>query len=261
MKYFILLIIFYTSNYCISQTSSWNMKFGLGISGINRVIENQVEFDNHLKFNKKNNVLDNKFRNNILHSGYLSLSKMITKGFMQNYKINVTAAVYTFSSVFYKEEQFPVTLYKNDTINTPNWLTPKYNLPFIELGLSREINLDNKLNIDIGFFISYMVELYGTSQVILFDSAYFQWSRQTFTFNKEYPNNEFDQINYGLRGVLHLFPLKQIHPTIMFTQGLNDISLKSFNVNQHANIWALHIGLSYNFNHKRNKINNEIKND
>jgi len=92
-----------------------------------------------------------------------------------------------------------------------------------------------------------MIELYETSQVILLDSVYYQWERQKYTFYKEYPNHEYQDINYGVKASLILFPLKKLHPIIQFTQSLNDISKKSINIHQHANIWSLHVGLTYNF--------------
>ncbi len=271
MKYLFLFLLVFISKFSLSQSSIWQIQGGLGLSGVNKIVTNNVKFDNEIFFNKKNNTLDNKFRNNTLHSGYLSVSKLILDGPLKNFRVNATAAVYTFSSVFYKEEKFGVTFIKeindsiikptNDTINTPNWLVPKYHLPFIEMGLSREFKIINNVNIELGVFVSYMVELYGTSKVVLFDSVYYQWEEQIYYFNKEFPNEEFDQVNYGLRGTLHLFPSKKLHPILTYTQSLNDISLKSFNLNQHANIWALHIGLCYNFYHKQNNKINEHKNE
>ncbi len=251
MKYLFLFLFVFISKYSLSQLSVWQIQGGLGLSGVNKIVTNNVKFDNEIFFNKKNNTLDNKFRNNTLHSGYLSVSKLILNGPLNNFRVNATAAVYTFGSNFYKEDIISGSNSRNDTINTPNWLVPKYNLPFFELGLSREIRIVNNLNIDVGIFVSYMVEIYGTSRAILFDSAYYHWEEQIYFFNKTNPNIEFDQINYGLRGSLKFYPSKKLHPIITFTQSLNDISLKSFNLNQHANIWALYVGLCYNFYQKK----------
>jgi len=133
MKYLFLLIIIFNLNSSHAQNHKWELSGGLGLSGVNQIIKNNVDFDNYIFFNKKNNLLDNKFRNNILHTGYISISRALSHNKLKGFRANLSFAMYSFSSVYYKEEKFSISFGQNDTINTPNWLREKYSLPFIEL--------------------------------------------------------------------------------------------------------------------------------
>ena len=251
MKYIFFLYILFCNKLCFGQSNNWEISTGLGISGVNQLLTNNTKFENHIKFNKKINSLDNKFKNNILQSGYFRLSKLPSNGIFRAFKFDISFAIYSFGSVYYKEDKLSVTFGKNDTINSPNWLVSKYSLSYAEFGISKEINIIRHFRIELGLYCSYMIELYGTSRLMLWDSAYSQIDQNIFYFNKEFPNQEFNQINYGFRSEILIFPEKRLHPVFLFTQCLKDISKKNININQHANIWSFNVGLKYNFRKRK----------
>jgi hypothetical protein len=167
--------------------------------------------------------------------------------------MNLSFSIYSFGSSYYKEDKFDVSFGPNDTINTPNWIVAKYSPSYLEIGVSKRFHVNNIVDIEPGIFLAYMVELYGTSRLTLLDSAYAQVEKHIFYFNKEFPNNEYDEINYGLRISISLYPGKILHPFIIYTQSLNDLSKENININQHANLWSLGIGLAYSFSNNKNK--------
>ena len=255
MKYLVTILLFCSFNYCFSQDTKWQISAGLGLSGVNQIVRNDIYLDGHIKFNSKNNLLDNKFRNDALHTGYIRLSKNILNGFFKNTSVDLSFTMYNFRSVFFKEDKFGKTFFKqDDTINTPNWLITKYTLPYAELGYSRNININKLISLKAGFFISYQIDYYGTSHLILYDSIYNQYSRHTFAYAKKYTNFEINHLNYGIRLCVSFYSSRRLHPEITWTQSLNDISREKFHLNQHANIWALDVGLTYNFYKGRREI-------
>jgi hypothetical protein len=260
MSKLLLLLFGLICTTCIGQTKSWQLFGGIGISGTNQLISNNVIFENRLKYNKRNNVLDNRFKNNILHAGYLGISKQFHNDLIKDFKLNIGIGVNSFSSAFYKEEKFPVQGFfpPDDTINSPNWIVSKYSLPFIEIGLTKNFKISNDLRVDCGIYGSYFVELYAMSKVLLFDSIYYRWSRTHYYFDEEFPNMEINSFNYGVKINIVFFSDNRISPHLFFMQGLNDLSRKSINVNQHINLLALYAGLNYNFQKTNNLKNPKI---
>lgn len=241
-----MFIILLYAQGLISQEAKWSLGLSGGFSGVNEVVVNDVEFNNHLKFNKKANTLENKFKNTSCYSGRLNFSRHFINGLLEQASIEASLALYSFSSTYFKEDQFSITLDVNDTITSPNWIVAKYSIPYFEFGINRAINIDRFVKLEVGIFLGYAVELYGTSILTLWDKDYSQYERHNFTFFKENPNDEYEQFNYGIRAFLVLFPEKNIHPFIQVTQSFNDISKENFYLNKHANIWSFHTGIKYN---------------
>lgn len=248
--YFLLCLFYYES--IQGQKSNWDLGISAGLSGVNELIVNDVTFRGTVKFNKKVNALTNKYRNSSHQSYRLYISHIGSKGLFKDILLEASIGAYSFSSTYFKEDKFSITFGINDTLNSPNWLISKYSLPFLELSLGKRIRLEQILELDLAFFVGYVVELYTTSKLILWDTNYAQFERIGYTFYPEHPNLEYDQFNYGLRFNFHLFPKRRLHPTLTYTQGLNDISRKNFYLNQHANIWSIHAGLIFDLNSKNN---------
>src|SRR3989337_3919340 len=172
MKY--LFITFFALFYltCNSQDIKWQFGISAGFSGVNEIIKNNTIFDSSVKFNKKINMLDNKYRNNNLHSSRVNLSMTFSRGIFKNLTVDGSFSFYAFSSTYYKEDRFAVTFDINDTINTPNWLVSKYSIPYLEVIIAKRIKLNPNVTFDIGGFVGYPVELYGTSILSLWDIIY-----------------------------------------------------------------------------------------
>ncbi|MEP6646809.1 MAG: hypothetical protein ABJC12_06950 [Saprospiraceae bacterium] len=261
MKIIIVILTLLFNSICVAQKSLWEFSGGWGVSGVNQIIRNNVTLEKHYKFNKKNNLLDNKFKNNNLHSGYACVSKSPLHGLLKGFKVNFDLIIYGFGSAYFKEEKFsayPQNL-TNDTINTPNWIASKYTLPCIEFGIGKKINIYRNMDMEVGIFCSYMVEISGTSRVILYDSVYSHYNKIIYYFYRDYPNYEFDDFNFGLRSSISLFPSKKIHPNLLYIQSLNDLSRKNIHIAQHANLWSINIGLIYNPNKNVNKMTKKHK--
>ena len=259
MKVILILILIIVFVSCEAQINRIDISMGIGLSGTNQLFTNDIDLIGKLKFNQRLNKLDNKYRNNALPSAFIFISKTPRSGLLKECNLKLGFSVYNFGSTYFKEDKFSVSFGLNDTINTPNWIVAKYSPFFIELGISRKISVLKNVDVDLGLFFGYMIELYGTSKLTLLDSAYQQIENQIFYFNKDYPNKEYDEINYGFRTSISLYAERVLHPLFTYTQGLNDISKEDIHINQHANIWSLTVGLVYRIGTNKDKVQGKLE--
>ncbi|HZV71344.1 MAG TPA: outer membrane beta-barrel protein [Saprospiraceae bacterium] len=265
MRISFILFLLFTCLTSHSQLNKLEISGGFGFSGADNLIYNNVEFDNIIQYNKKKNVLDNKIKNVLSHSGSIRISIPILSKKINGLKAGLTFNEYHYKDVFYKEDKFVIDAinppYIEDTINTPNWLETSYKLPYIELGISKEIYVNKFLSVEITAFYGIALNFlnhYSTS-FRLWNKYYEGWERSTFEFNNSINNDQFDKYNYGVQGSLSLFKTRFIFPKIIFTQGLNDISKSNFILNRHVNLWSLQLVLAHNFDNKLNQNNRKRK--
>lgn len=256
MKTIFALLVLFAFSKCFSQSNNLEISGGLGFSGINSYIQNKVEFDNTVKYHIKKNVLDNKYKKILSHSGFIEIRFPFLTRSVSMTKINLGIHEYNYKEVFYKEDSYFLDYYnQEDTMNTPNWLTQSFSIPYIELSISKEFTLIKSISFDISAFFGIafnFIEHYSITQT-LWDKLYSGREISDYQYNKKQKNDQFDIFNYGIRTSISLFPTKFIYPKIIFTQGLNDISKQNFNLNQHANIWSLQVALNHKFVKNSNK--------
>ncbi|HZV71345.1 MAG TPA: hypothetical protein VFG10_17440 [Saprospiraceae bacterium] len=255
MKIRLLIIILFNSTLSYSQFKNIEISAGLGISGVNALFKNDIEPGNKVLNNIKYNTLDNKFKNVPSHCGYIGVATPIIPNLISGVKANLTFIEYNFKEVYFKEEEF---LFGDggDTINTPNWLIPSNSIPYLEFGISKEINFNQNFIIEISAYYGIALKIpfiHYSSSINLWDQQYSKWGISKNKFYGSTTNDEFDKINYGVRASFSFFTTKFIFPKIIFSQGLNDISKQNFNLNQHANIWSLQIALTHKFVKKSNE--------
>lgn len=254
----IVFIIILIINYSLSQSQPNNLELsvGLGLSGVNKLVKNNVVFDNIIKYHIKNNIVDNRISKLTSYSGSISASLPIFPKILSGLRSSLTLSEYNYKEVYYKEDSYVLDPYhREDTINTPNWLAPSFSIPYIEIGISKEFIINKIFNFEIGAFYGSALNIFDhhSSSITLWDKLHSEQEISTNEFNKNIENDEFDKFNYGIKVSVSFFSTKFIFPKILFSQGLNDISKRNINLDQHTNIWSLQIALAHKFDKKLNK--------
>lgn len=241
------------------QASQVSMFLGFGFSGADKICIDKQEINKDFIHYRKHNTLDNTFSNYIGNSAVISLSRRIDQNKYFIDKVYIDFRYVSFGKYFFKEDRFrntPRLMQKylpNDTINTPNWLFNRLKLTYFCFGISKSIYKTEYIELELGLYAGVLVQLIPPWETILRDSV--QTNFQSFS-NIEFGiggyDGQIDGYDYGVNIGCTFFPTKRLHPKLYFTQALNDITQKNTILGDHANYWALNIGLSYNFKTKGN---------